>query len=107
VQGAGGFIRRGGSLWGEGGQVIISLFLLRRGAQFVEVWVDGFAFSDVSLRQDQVASQREELEKQKKQVTKKKGPLVSPREQLEKEELLKMRTAVLKKVGGREVWSLG
>ena len=93
------FFRRGAQfvdVWG----VNISCVFFRRGAQFVEVWVDGFAFSDVSQRQDLVASQREELEKQKKQITKKKAPLVSPREQLEKEELLKMRTAVLKKVGG-------
>ena len=60
--------------------------------------MDGFAFTDVSARQEQVTNQREELEKQKKQIGKKKGPLSSPREQLEKEELLKMRAAVLKKV---------
>ncbi len=64
----------------------------------METWVDGFAFSDITARQELVSSQREEIEKQRKLVGKKKGPFSSPREQLEKEELLKMRTAVLKKV---------
>ena len=65
----------------------------------MEVWVDGFAFSDLTTRQEGVAIQREELEKQRKQLGKRKTPhLSSPREQMEKDELLKMRTAVLKKV---------
>ncbi len=64
----------------------------------METWVDGFAFSDITARQELVSSQREEIEKQRKLVGKKKGPFASPREQLEKEELLKMRTAVRKKV---------
>lgn len=72
---------------------------LRQGAQFVEVWVDGFAFSELSGRQEEVTAQREELEKQRKQLSKKKsGNVSSPREQLEREEILKMRAAVLKKV---------
>ena len=64
----------------------------------MEEWVDGFAFSDLSSRQEQIAAQREDLEKQKKQLGKKKGALYSPREQLEREEMHKMRAAVLKKV---------
>ncbi len=72
----------------------------RQGAQFVEVWVDGYAFSDLSSRQEELTIQREELEKQKKQLTRKKAPVTSTlREQLEREEILKMRAAVLKKVG--------
>lgn len=70
----------------------------RQGAQFVEVWVDGFAFIELTARQEELSSQREELEKQRKQLSKKKTSVGNtPREQLEREELLKMRTAVLKK----------
>ena len=61
--------------------------------------MDGFAFSELSSRQDELATQKEELEKLRKQLTRKKGPVVaSQREQLEREEVLKMRAAVLKKV---------
>jgi tousled-like kinase len=71
----------------------------RQGAQFVEVWVDGFAFADLSTRQEELAAHREELERQKKQSGKKKGSVSSSqREQLEKEEILKLRAGVLKKV---------
>lgn len=76
----------------------------RQGAQFVEVWVEGFAFADLNVRQEELASQREELEKLKKQISKKKGTVASTqREQLEREELLKIRAAVLKKVWCQEV----
>lgn len=70
----------------------------RQGAQFVEVWVEGFAFSDLNTRQEELATQREELEKLKKQSNKKKCSAATLREQFEKEEILKMRAAVLKKV---------
>ena len=72
----------------------------RQGAQFVEVWVDGFAFTDLTARQEELATQREELEKQKKQLNKKKAGTVAStqRDQLEREEILKIRAAVLKKV---------
>lgn len=70
----------------------------RQGAQFVEAWVDGYAFVDLAARQEQVTAQREELEKQKKQLSKRKGVQSSPREQMEKDEILKMRAAILKKV---------
>lgn len=61
--------------------------------------MDGFAFADLSTRQEELTAHREELEKQKKQSSKKKGSVSnSQREQLEKEEILKMRAAVLKKV---------
>lgn len=75
----------------------------RQGAQFVEVWVDGFAFSDLTTRQEELTGHREELEKQKKQLGKKKTSATTisthtHREQLEREEVLKMRAAVLKKV---------
>ena len=61
--------------------------------------MDGFAFADLSSRQEELAAHREELERQKKQTSKKKGSVSnSQREQLEKEEILKLRAAVLKKV---------
>ena len=61
--------------------------------------MDGFAFIELTARQEELSSQREELEKQRKQLSKKKTSVGNtPREQLEREELLKMRTAVLKKV---------
>ena len=44
----------------------------RQGAQFVESWVDGFAFAELSRRQESVSQQREELEKQRKQLSKRK-----------------------------------
>ena len=61
--------------------------------------MDGFAFTDLNSRQEDLAGQREELEKLKKQASKKKGAVTSSqREQLERDELLKLRSAVLKKV---------
>lgn len=61
--------------------------------------MDGSAFADLSARQEELAAHREELEKQKKQTSRKKGSVgSSQREQLEKEEILKIRAAVLKKV---------
>ena len=66
--------------------------------------MDGFAFADLSARQEELATHREELEKQKKQSSKRKGSVSnSQREHLEKEEVLKMRAAVLKKVVGNGV----
>lgn len=78
---------------------LASISMCRQGAQFVEVWVDGFAFTDLSSRQEGVATQREELERLKKQQQgKRKTPqLTSPREQMEREEMFKMRAAILKK----------
>ena len=53
---------RGHTLWSHD--------LCRQGAQFVEVWVDGFQFKDLLQRQENIGSQREELEKQKKLLSK-------------------------------------
>lgn len=119
--------------------VYCTFFMSRKGAQFVEVWLDGFAFSELSQKQEAIASHREELERQRKQLTKRKPPsssqgqggsgaggkasrggkqstpgaatvsdegftkptaLVSltPQEYMEKDELLKLRAALLKKV---------
>lgn len=46
--------------------------MCRKGAQFVEAWLDGFAFTELSQKQETVASHREELERQRKQLTKRK-----------------------------------
>ena len=51
--------------------VIVYLFY-RKGAQFVEAWLDGFAFTELSQKQEAVTSHREELERQRKQLTKRK-----------------------------------
>ena len=44
----------------------------RQGAQFVETWVDGFRFMEVSQMQSSISQQREELEKQRKLLAKRK-----------------------------------
>ena len=44
----------------------------RKGAQFVEAWLDGFAFTELAQKQAAVASHREELERQRKLLTKRK-----------------------------------
>ena len=105
------------------------------------MWVDGFAFTELSSKQEAVSNHREELERQRKQLTKRKPPSVgiqgqggsgtggkasrggkqatvggtnsssedgftkpsalvslSPHEYMEKDELLKLRAALLKKV---------
>ncbi len=44
----------------------------RQGARFVESWIDGFAFTELSNQQKSVSLQREELEQQRKILTKRK-----------------------------------
>ena len=46
--------------------------LYRQGAQFVEVWVDGFAFAELSRKQEELTQQKEEIEKQRKALSKRK-----------------------------------
>ncbi len=48
----------------------------RQGARFVEVWVDGFAFSELVHRQEELTQQRDEIDKQRKIISKRK-PSVS------------------------------
>lgn len=100
--------------------------------------MDGFAFTELSLKQEAVANQREELERQRKQLNKRKPGTASgqgqgvpgaggkssrggkqatvggmgedgfakpssivsltPQEYMQKDELLKLRAALLKKV---------
>lgn len=44
----------------------------RQGASFVENWVDGWAFTDLIKQQEKIASEREDIEKQRKLLVKKK-----------------------------------
>ena len=52
--------------------LVFVCLLCRKGAQFVEAWLDGFAFTELSQKQEAVASHREELERQRKQLIKRK-----------------------------------
>ncbi|CAH3189946.1 unnamed protein product, partial [Porites lobata] len=47
---------------------------VRQGVSFVETWVEGHAFKDLAGQQERINQQREELEKQKKTLAKKKPP---------------------------------
>ncbi|XP_060066938.1 serine/threonine-protein kinase tousled-like 2 [Ylistrum balloti] len=88
----------------------------RQGATFVENWVDGWAFTDLMKQQERISSDREEIEKQRKLLTKKKPtPTVMKNskhdaflkpggdkpmtlaEFYEQDEILKLRQASLKK----------
>ncbi|XP_019857257.1 PREDICTED: serine/threonine-protein kinase tousled-like 1 [Amphimedon queenslandica] len=96
----------------------------RQGAHFVDTWIDGFAFQELSQEQNDISVQKEEIEKQKKLLaakkkivsssgskragkssptldsdgfTKPQAPGISMSEFLEKDEILKLRGAALKK----------
>uniref|UniRef100_A0A0L8HLZ7 non-specific serine/threonine protein kinase n=1 Tax=Octopus bimaculoides TaxID=37653 RepID=A0A0L8HLZ7_OCTBM len=89
----------------------------RQGASFVENWVDGWAFTDLIKQQEKIASEREDIEKQRKLLVKKKPPsssmlaknskhenFLKPGEKwltlveyYEQDEILKLRQAALKK----------
>jgi tousled-like kinase len=96
----------------------------RQGAQYVENWQDGTAFTELHKNQEALSFQRDELEKERKLLTKKKpgvgkGALVprqvaldtssdnlsksshvnslTPEEHHAREEILKLRAAALKK----------
>uniref|UniRef100_A0AAQ6IM72 non-specific serine/threonine protein kinase n=1 Tax=Anabas testudineus TaxID=64144 RepID=A0AAQ6IM72_ANATE len=47
---------------------------VRHGASFTEQWTDGFAFQNLIKSQERVTSQREEIEKQRKLLGKRKPP---------------------------------
>ncbi|XP_026207832.1 serine/threonine-protein kinase tousled-like 2 [Anabas testudineus] len=47
---------------------------VRHGASFTEQWTDGFAFQNLIKQQERVTSQREEIEKQRKLLGKRKPP---------------------------------
>uniref|UniRef100_A0A1E1X8I2 non-specific serine/threonine protein kinase n=1 Tax=Amblyomma aureolatum TaxID=187763 RepID=A0A1E1X8I2_9ACAR len=51
----------------------------RQGASFVENWVDGYAFNDLLRKQEQITSEREEIERQRKLLCKKKPTMGQPK----------------------------
>ncbi|XP_064613598.1 serine/threonine-protein kinase tousled-like 2 [Liolophura sinensis] len=89
----------------------------RQGATFVENWVDGWAFTDLMRQQERIATEREDLERQRKLLTKRKPPTnsavqkntkndgfakpldkhMSVVEYYEQDDILKLRQASLKK----------
>nr|XP_006811162.1 PREDICTED: serine/threonine-protein kinase tousled-like 2-like [Saccoglossus kowalevskii] len=97
----------------------------RQGASFVESWQDGFAFTDLMKQQESISSEREELERHRKLLLKRKpgsasqsissksnkpkanggddgflkppAPSLTLQEYYEQEEILKLRAASLKK----------
>lgn len=93
----------------------------RQGATFVENWVDGFAFNDLTKKQERVAQEREDIEKQRKLLGKRKPSAIASSnksqkpvkendgflkpsdkpltvcEFYEQDEILKLRAAALKK----------
>ncbi|XP_076472036.1 serine/threonine-protein kinase tousled-like 2 [Babylonia areolata] len=87
----------------------------RQGAQFVENWVDGWAFTDLMKQQERIASERDEIDKNRRLLMKRKPPnlpknskqehqFVKPGEKYlsiaefyEQDEILKLRQAALKK----------
>ncbi|KAL3187436.1 hypothetical protein MRX96_025502 [Rhipicephalus microplus] len=85
----------------------------RQGASFVENWVGGYAFNDLLRKQEQITSEREEIERQRKLLCKKKPTTGQPKgkggsgdlallrlswyEYYEQEEILKLRQVSLKK----------
>uniref|UniRef100_A0AAR2JVM9 non-specific serine/threonine protein kinase n=1 Tax=Pygocentrus nattereri TaxID=42514 RepID=A0AAR2JVM9_PYGNA len=50
---------------------------VRHGASFTEQWTDGYAFQNLVKQQERVNSQREDIERQRKLLAKKKPPSVS------------------------------
>ncbi|XP_070565414.1 serine/threonine-protein kinase tousled-like 2 isoform X2 [Ptychodera flava] len=97
----------------------------RQGASFVESWQDGFAFTDLMKQQESIAAEREELERHRKLLLKRKPstssqtsssksgklrangsedgflkpqpPALTLQEYFEQEEILKLRASALKK----------
>ena len=97
------------------------IYHCRKGSQFAESWQDGSAFTELLRKQDEVSSQREEIEKERKLLIKRKPgaaggksnrhvtshdsdgtksplPPLTIEEYLEREEVLKLRIISLKKV---------
>ncbi|KAF6017306.1 TLK2 [Bugula neritina] len=81
---------------------------VRQGATFVENWVDGYAFQELLKRQEVINLGKEDIEKQKKLLSKKKPPkntdFVKPGDKVfpmmdyyMQEEILKLRQISLKK----------
>ncbi|XP_019739049.1 serine/threonine-protein kinase tousled-like 2 isoform X4 [Hippocampus comes] len=51
---------------------------VRRGASFAEQWADGIAFQNLIKQQERINSQREDIERQRKLLGKRKPPPVAP-----------------------------
>ncbi|XP_042907622.1 serine/threonine-protein kinase tousled-like 2 isoform X3 [Parasteatoda tepidariorum] len=51
----------------------------RQGASFVENWVDGYAFTELIKKQEQIATEREEIERQRKLLGKRKPSTAQPK----------------------------
>lgn len=103
-----------------GGALYRLFYAYRKGSQFAESWKDGSAFTDLLQKQDEVTSQREEIEKERKLLMKRKPgaasgksnrhtshdsdgtksplPPLTTEEYFEREEVLKLRVVSLKKV---------
>ena len=104
---------------------IYIFFACRKGSQFAESWQDGSAFIELLRKQDEVTSQREEIEKERKLLMKRKPgaaggksnrhvtshdpdgtksplPPLTIEEYSEREEVLKLRVVSLKKVRIRQ-----
>ncbi|XP_075884226.1 serine/threonine-protein kinase tousled-like 2 isoform X2 [Nelusetta ayraudi] len=56
---------------------------VRHGASFTEQWTDGYAFQNLIKQQERVNSQREEIERQRKLLGKRKPPAMPPPPSLE------------------------
>ncbi|XP_053720690.1 serine/threonine-protein kinase tousled-like 2 isoform X1 [Synchiropus splendidus] len=50
---------------------------VRHGASFTEQWTDGFAFQNLIKQQERINSQREDIERQRKQLGKRKPPALA------------------------------
>ncbi|XP_055935140.1 serine/threonine-protein kinase tousled-like 1 isoform X3 [Argiope bruennichi] len=51
----------------------------RQGASFVENWVDGYAFTELIKKQEAIATEREEIERQRKLLGKRKPSTAQPK----------------------------
>jgi len=89
----------------------------RQGAQFVENWVDGWAFQDLMKQQERITGDKDDIDKQRRVLLKRKpssaigknakahdGNFIKPGEKnltpgeyYEQDEILKLRSAALKK----------
>ncbi|XP_059171552.1 serine/threonine-protein kinase tousled-like 2 isoform X2 [Physella acuta] len=87
----------------------------RQGAQFVENWVDGWAFQDLMKQQERITADKDDIDKQRRLLMKRKPPtavgknakhdnFLKPGEKYltlaefyEQDEILKLRAAALKK----------
>uniref|UniRef100_A0A8C9VQB1 non-specific serine/threonine protein kinase n=1 Tax=Scleropages formosus TaxID=113540 RepID=A0A8C9VQB1_SCLFO len=73
---------------------------VRHGASFTEQWTDGYAFQNLIKQQERINSQREDIERQRKLLGKRKPPepILSPSSEYhEQEEIFKLRLGHLKK----------